>query len=152
MIADARASERLRYLSDIVRKEISHLKTTDARLFDRPFDAERAASLETDVDLGERVEAFLSRFARLQDTIGDKLLPTWLRAHGEKPGTFIDNLDRAEQLGLVEDAQAWIDMRRLRNQMVHEYVDDPAVLASALNAGHAFVPVLAAVGDKLTMA
>ena len=34
----------------------------------------------------------------------------------------------------------WIDMRRLRNQMVHEYVDDPVILASALQAGHRFVP------------
>jgi len=69
------------------------------------------------------VDAFVARFGRLQDTLGDKLLPAWLAAHGEKTATFIENLDRAEQLGLVEDAQAWIDMRRLRNQMIHEYVE-----------------------------
>jgi hypothetical protein len=29
-------------------------------------------------------------------------------------------------------------MRQLRNQMVHEYIEDLAVLASALRSGHAF--------------
>ena len=149
MIADRKAEERLRRLSRIVQKELALLQVTDRRLFEQPFDAERARSLDQDLDLGERVEAFVSRFSRLQDTLGDKLLPTWLAAHGERTGTFIDNLDRAERLGLIEDAQAWIDMRRQRNQMVHEYVDDPALLASALEAGHAFVPILAATAHRL---
>lgn len=33
-------------------------------------------------------------------------------------------------------------MRQLRNQMVHEYVEDPVVLSSALQTGHSFVPAL----------
>jgi len=149
VIADRKAEERLRRLSRIVQKELALRQVTDRRLFEQPFDAERARSLNQDLDLGERVEAFVSRFSRLQDTLGDKLLPAWLAAHGERPGTFIDNLDRAERLGLIEDAQAWIDMRRQRNQMVHEYVDDPALLASALEAGHAFVPILATTARRL---
>ena len=40
-------------------------------------------------------------------------------------------------------------MRNLINQMVHEYVEDPAVLASALQSGHAFVPALIAAADKM---
>jgi hypothetical protein len=35
-----------------------------------------------------------------------------------------------------------MEMRRLRNQMVHEYIEDLAVLTSALRTGHAFVPTL----------
>jgi uncharacterized protein with HEPN domain len=35
-------------------------------------------------------------------------------------------------------ADGWMEMRRLRNQMVHEYIEDLAVLASALRSGHAF--------------
>jgi uncharacterized protein with HEPN domain len=34
-------------------------------------------------------------------------------------------------------------MRGLRNQMVHEYVEDPAVLWDALQAGRRYVPALA---------
>ena len=114
------------------------------------IDAERAASLADDIDLSERVEAFVSRFGRVQDTIGDKFLPAFLAAHGERPTTFVENLDRAERLGLIADAQAWIDTRRLRNQMVHEYVEDPIVLGSALQAGHDFVPMLAAAAKLLS--
>ena len=33
-------------------------------------------------------------------------------------------------------------MRKLRNQMVHEYIEDLAVLSSALRNGHDFVPTL----------
>ena len=150
MIAEAGAEKRLQRLSRIVQRELAHLLTTDGRLFAEPFDEARARSLETDIDLGERVEAFVSRFGRLQDTLGDKVLPAWLAAHGERPATFVENLDRAERLGLLDDAQAWIDMRRLRNQMVHEYVEDPAVLASALEAGHAFVVQLSEMARRLT--
>ncbi len=142
--------QRLQRLTTLARKELQHLRITDERLFSSPFDAQRAASLDSDVELSERVDAFVARFGRLQDTLGDKLLPAWLAAHGEKTATFIENLDRAEQLGLVEDAQAWIDMRRLRNQMIHEYVEDPVVLASALQAGHAFVPTLRYTVERLT--
>lgn len=151
MIADRRAADRLRHLSGIVEKELAHLLTTDRRLFAEPFTAQRVCRLAEDIDLAERVEAFVSRFGRLQDTLGDKLLPAFFAAHGEKTATFMDNLDRAERLGLIADAQAWVDTRRLRNQMVHEYVEDPAVLASALQAGHEFVPELAAVVARLVV-
>lgn len=149
MMIDSRAQERLQRIVLLVRKELSHLKATDSRLFAEPFTAQRARQLDQDIDLAERVEAFVSRFGRLQDTLGDKLLPAYLVAHGERAATFVENLDRAERLGLIRDAQAWLDMRRLRNQMVHEYIEDPVVLASALDAGHAFVPELAAAAARL---
>lgn len=149
MIIDTRAQARLNRLAALVGKELRHLLRTDARLFAQPFTLARAVELDDDEDLAERVEAFVARFGRLQDTLGDKVLPAWLAAHGERPGSFADNLDRAERLGLIEDAQEWIDMRKLRNQMVHEYVEDPAVLVSALQAGHAFVPSLARAVERL---
>jgi len=33
-------------------------------------------------------------------------------------------------------------MRNLRNQMVHEYIEDFAVLVNALQIGHSYVPNL----------
>jgi hypothetical protein len=155
VIADPRAAARLARFSSLVAREIRHLAATDARLFAEPFTPERAQRLAADEDLAERVEAFAARFGRLQDTLGARVLPAWLAAHGEPVGAFSDNLDRAEKLGLIADAQAWLDMRRLRNQMVHEYVEDPAVLASALQAAHEYVPRLTAaaialLGDAVT--
>ena len=92
--------------------------------------------------MAERLDAFVSRFGRLQDTVGDKLLPALLAALAESLGPAIDNLDKAEKFGFIVSADAWMEMRRLRNQMVHEYIEDLTVLASALRSGHAFVPSL----------
>jgi hypothetical protein len=33
--------------------------------------------------------------------------------------------------------------------MVHEYVEDPAVLSTALQTGHAFVPALLSTANKM---
>lgn len=40
-------------------------------------------------------------------------------------------------------------MRNLRNQMVHEYLEDPAVLSSALQTGHAFVSALISTAKEM---
>lgn len=149
MTLDSKIALRLQFLVRVVRKECQHLATTDQRLFGEPFTPERVCRLETDPDLAERVEAFVGRFGRLQDTLGDKLLPVLLVALGETPAAAIDNLDRAERLGLIVSADEWMTMRKLRNQMVHEYVEDLAVLASALQTGHDFVPTLADAANKL---
>lgn len=140
---------RLQFMVRVIRKECRYLLSTDQRLFATPFTIARAGQLETDLELSERVEAFVGRFGRLQDTLGDKLLPTLLVALGETPAAVIDNLDRAERLGLLDSADQWIVIRQLRNQMIHEYVEDLTVLASALQTGHAFVPALVAVANKL---
>lgn len=142
MTLDFHAALRLKFLTRVVRKECQHLATTDQRLFVGMFTLAQAAQLEADPDLAERVEAFVGRFGRLQDTVGDKLLPVLLIALGEKSSAAIDNLDRAERLGLLESADEWMTMRTLRNQMIHEYVEDPAVLINALQSGHVFVPAL----------
>ena len=142
-------AQRLQFLVRVVRKECQHLLTTDQRLFGSLFTLKQAAQLEDDPDLAERVEAFVGRFGRLQDTVGDKLLPLLLTALGEKSSAAIDNLDRAERLALLKSADEWMAMRNLRNQMVHEYVEDPVVLTSALQTGHAFVPALVAVANKM---
>ena len=91
----------------------------------------------------------MGRFGRLQDTVGDKLLPLLLTVLGEKPSATIDNLDRAERLGLIKSADEWMTMRNLRNQMVHEYIEDPVVLSSALQTGHAFVQTLIVTANKM---
>jgi hypothetical protein len=149
MILSPSDLQRLGFLSRVSRKEARHLSATTERLFSDPFTAERAATLETDPDLAERVDAFVSRFGRLQDTLGDKLLPALLAALGEPVAAAIDNLDRAERLGLIPSADQWMQMRKLRNQMIHEYVEDPLVLADAIESAGRQVPVLLDVAARL---
>jgi hypothetical protein len=149
MTVEPKIALRLQFLVRVVRKECKHLATTDQSLFGELFTLEQAARLEENPDLAERVEAFVGRFGRLQDTVGDKLLPLLLTALGERTSAAIDNLDRAERLGLLLSADDWITMRNLRNQMVHEYIEDPVILSSALQTGHAFVPALTRAANNM---
>lgn len=149
MTLEPKIALRLQFLARVVHKECQHLATTNQRLFGSSFTLEQATQLEADPDLAERVEAFVGRFGRLQDTVGDKLLPLLLDALGEKTSAAIDNLDRAERLELLQSADDWMAMRNLRNQMIHEYVEDAVVLTSALQTGHAFVPALIYAANKM---
>lgn len=141
---------RLEFLLRVTEKECAHLLDTDQRLFGNLFTIEDAQKIASDPILAERLDAFVSRFGRLQDTVGDKLLPALLTALAEKTGPAIDNLDKAEKFGFLESVDVWMEMRKLRNQMVHEYIEDLTVLTSALRSGHAFVPMLIACARKCT--
>jgi len=133
---------RLQFLARVVAKECKHLATTNQRLFADALTLLKIKNLENDIELAERVEAFVGRFGRLQDTVGDKLLPALLATLGEKTSSMVDNLGKAERLSFIQSAEAWMVIRNLRNQMVHEYVEDMLILHEALNKGHEFVPVL----------
>jgi len=76
MTLDHKVALRLQFLRRVANKECKHLLATDARHFATPFTVQRAQTLENGPDLSERVEAFVGRFGRLQDTVGDKLWPT----------------------------------------------------------------------------
>ena len=97
---------RLQHLVYAVERESAYLRQTDASLFAQPFDAARAAGLPTQQALSEQVDAFAMRFGRLQDTLGDKLIPALLLREQEALGSALDNLDRAERLGWLDSADA----------------------------------------------
>ncbi len=104
-----------------------------------------------DIDFSERVDAFVARFGRLQDLLGDKLLPAWLRSMEEGVGAVLENLDRAERLGLIDGADDWLAVRKLRNVMVHEYIDRAETLHMALYAAHAHVGMLAQTVERFKL-
>ena len=140
---------RLQFLSRVIHKECQYLQETDQRLFTEPLTLQSIQQIERDPVLAERLDAFVSRFGRLQDNLGDKLLPQLLAAMAEPIGAVMENLDRAEKLGWLESAYTWIEIRKLRNQMVHEYIEDAAILINALQSGHAYVPVLTSAAASL---
>ncbi len=140
---------RLQFLSRVIHKQSQYLQQTDHRLFTEPLTLQSIQQIERDPVLAERLDAFVSRFGRLQDNLGDKLLPQLLAAMAEPIGAVMENLDRAEKLGWLDSADDWIEIRKLRNQMVHEYIEDAAILINALQSGHAFVPVLTSAAASL---
>jgi len=129
----------------LVEKEGVYLRDVAGRLFADPgITAEWIERLIATPEGRDRLEAFVGKFSRMQDTLIDKLLPNFLAAAGEKTGTALDNLNRAERLGLLADADQWLAMRQLRNRLVHEYVEDRADLAAALTLACAMADELLA--------
>lgn len=123
-----------RFLSTlkIVAREGEHLTYSWRRLFTQPINVAWVEQLPEHPELAERLEAFVSRYGRMQDTMADKLLPRWLQALAERPGSQIETLNRAERLGVLESAEAWLEARNLRNRMVHEHMTGAAEFAENL--------------------
>ena len=150
MTTQADEIERLRFLQRVVRREAALLQETTQTLFDaRAGDSWALPVGPLPSALSERLDAFVARFARLQDSLGDKLLPALLTALAEPVGAAIDNLNRGERLGWFASVEAWRVIRALRNQMIHEYVEDRRVLESALVAARDAVPMLSAVASRM---
>lgn len=149
MTLEKKVKLRIQFLDRVVQRECTHLNRTTKRLFEEPFTLEKARKIGEDDDLSERVEAFVSRFSRLQDTLGDKLIPLILDALGEHQAAAIDNLDKAERFGWVSSADEWYAIRRLRNQMVHDYMEDLNILTSAIQTAQIFVTTLSNTTQKL---
>jgi hypothetical protein len=141
------ATSRLWQLLELVATENDHLAGVSGRLFSS-LDGEVTPDwlkrvLETPEGI-DRLESFVGKFSRMQDTMMDKLLPAFLVATGERTGTALDNLNLAHKLGFVADPDAWLAMRLLRNRLVHEYVDDLTELAAALGKARDLASHLAA--------
>jgi hypothetical protein len=117
---------RFLHTLEIVAKEGKHLSYSWNSLFSQAIDVEWVDSLEQNPSCAEQLEAFVSRFGRMQDTMADKLFPRWLLALAEAPGSQIETLNRAERLGVLTSTERWLEARNLRNRLVHEYMTDPA--------------------------
>lgn len=80
-------------------------------------------------------DLFTTRFSKFQDTLGEKVFPFLLECLGEEVinKSFIDKLNKLEQLELLPSASWWMDLRKLRNILTHEYPDNPVFLADNLN-------------------
>ncbi len=85
--------------------DLDHLSKADRRLLDQ----------------------FAYRYTRLQDDMGQRLIPAALRALGEDigPMPMLDRLNRLEQLRWLPSAEEWTELRRIRNEFTHEYPESP---------------------------
>ena len=86
----------------ITEKEARYLGRTADRLRALTIDLQWVESLDNNDEHSKMLDAFVSRYGRLQDMLGDKLLPAMLRASLEKMGSQLDNLLRAEKLGWID--------------------------------------------------
>ena len=84
------------------------------------------ASLYDDKEKIKTIDAFIFRFIKLQDFMGDKLFKELLKRVGEYKDnmSLIDVLDKLEKLEVIDNSDKWIDFKVLRNKLTHEYPDN----------------------------
>ena len=82
----------------------------------------------------EHIDQLIFRYSKLQDTIGAKLFPKILKLLGEdiKPMSFIDRLNRLEELGFVNKDE-WMYLREIRNSVAHEYFTNVYLIVDSIN-------------------
>lgn len=143
--------ERLLWTLDVVHREGHHLLYSWNSLFaqDRQTDEDWVKTLDDHPEEAIYLEAFVSRFGRMQDTIAHKLLPRWLEALAESPGSQIEMLNRAERLGVIESTENWLMARKLRNRLIHEYMRDPGDFAAALDEARKAALILTETYNRL---
>ena len=124
----------VRLALDLARKEAKHLRYSQTTLFALPIDLDWVQNLSHQPEVAEKVEAFVSRFGRLQDHLGEKLLPSMAALVGENSKTLLDALSLAEKTDLLVSADAFIAARKLRNALVHEYLHDAQTFLESLFA------------------
>jgi hypothetical protein len=108
-----------------------------------PLNVDRYLALSEDEI--EHLDQFLFRFAKLKDTIGEKLLISileYLQEENPKFKPFIDILNRLEQLESLEEKNNWLELRKIRNNISHQYEDEPKQASEALNEIYNAKPML----------
>ncbi len=106
------------YYTKIV-KSLKYLQYTFDRVQKMPIDPAEMSEAEK-----EAWDGFVTRFARSSDLFLSKYIKAYVRADDPAfDGSFRDHLNRAEKLGLIDVLQPWLEIRELRNVLVHEYSD-----------------------------
>jgi len=80
-------------------------------------------------------DQMIYRFSKLLDTIGNKLFRIILEGLGENQEemAFIDVLSRLEKLQIIESQVEWLQLRELRNIVIHEYPFNTDEIIEGLN-------------------
>lgn len=107
-----------------------------------PFDQNKVRNFNTQQLL--LIELLVSRFAKLQDFLGKKLINEFFTIKEEiiDDLTMLDKINKLERLGIIENVELWKEMRDARNHIAHEYPDHPELTALYLNKVFNLAPKL----------
>ena len=75
------------------------------------------------------LDAYLKRFASMQDFLGAKIFPSILEIAGISHGKMSEVLYTVEKEEIIDSLENWIELREIRNALEHDY---PEKLSEAL--------------------
>jgi hypothetical protein len=114
-------------------KHVEKINTAKRNLHDVfPLTEEKYSVLGPDES--SFIDQLVFRFSKLQDTMGENIFPgvLILAAEDVKRKTFIDILNRLEELELIDKNQ-WLILRETRNEIAHEYSQNQSEVISSRN-------------------
>jgi hypothetical protein len=82
------------------------------------------------------LETLIARFAKLQDTIAQKIFPLIIKLFLEKDPdkeSFANIVNTMEKIGALESKNLWNRFRDTRNSITHDYPDQPERTCEELN-------------------
>ena len=100
------------------------------------------------------IDAFIFRFIKLQDIMGEKLFRLILNNLKENDVNsnnvpFIDVLNKLEKYRIINSADEWLNLRKIRNSFTHEYPEDLFKRVDSLNNGFNHVYNIYDIYDKI---
>ena len=113
-----------------------HAEVLDEWLVDAKAWAPLSPGVLVEKEMLRILDQIAYRFARLQDSMGEKILPMILELAQETipvNATFAEKLNRLERIGAIPSAEKWKKFRIVRNALAHDYPDDPELRTSAIN-------------------
>ncbi|MDM8557388.1 hypothetical protein [Candidatus Parabeggiatoa sp. HSG14] len=105
-----------------------------------PLDGEKLANLSR--EMVEKIDAMSTRFSRLQDLLGNRVFRSLTLLESEPRQRFLDVLNLMESRGIIESTQNWIELRNMRNEASHDYIEDTDKLAVVLTDIFTQAPLL----------
>ncbi len=145
-----RYKEKLEKIFNECEKHKLRIKSSSSEMFNfMPLNSEKYENLN-DKEI-QIIDQFLFRFTKLQDAMGEKLFKTLLLSLDEKVENkpFIDILNKMEKIEILDNTQEWRDLREIRNELAHNYDDDPQESSIVINKIYEKQTVLINIFDKI---
>ena len=105
---------------------------------------ERLSVYDKDYESMKTVDAFVLNFIKLQDHLGQRVFKGFLNAIGEYKDymSFIDILDKLEKLNIIASSDEWLELRKLRNRMTHEYLNEVEKIKQEIEIAISSIPAI----------
>lgn len=109
--------EQLKIQNRKLKKALQHLQYSYNKINNMPYDVSKL-----DEESLEVWESFAARFSRVSEIFLTRFLRTIALINDPGfQGTLRDIVNYGEKLGWVDDANAWMKIRELRNLNAHDY-------------------------------
>ena len=112
-------------LKELLENEIRLLNKAEHHL---NFTYQKCLNINWDQDIKEEdlelLDSLCSRFVRYYEVYLKNVLRTSLQIMRAHEDTFIDNMNKAEKIGLIDEMKTMDRARTLRNTVAHEYQEE----------------------------